>query len=78
MKFDRYQIVRCKITGQKMIIKDVINKDYSDEKYNCKYHNRSNGLYEYVHKTGDELISFDLVEVGFKKLASDSPENMPL
>ena len=66
MKFERYQIVLCKITGQKMIIKDVINKDYSDEKYNCKYHNRSNGLYEYIHKTADELERYNINELGFK------------
>jgi hypothetical protein len=66
MKYERYQIVRCKITSQKMIIKDVINKDYSDEKYNCKYHNRANGLYEYVHKMPDELEAFDAIEIGFK------------
>ena len=65
--FERYEVVRCKITGQKLMIKDVINKGFSDEKYNCKYHNRSNGLYEYIHKTSDELEAFEHTPVGFKQ-----------
>ena len=65
--FERYEVVRCKITGQRMIIKDVINKGFSDEKYNCKYHNKSSGLYEYVHKTSGELeTDIQHVTVGFK------------
>lgn len=67
VNFERYEVVRCRITGQKMIIKDVINKGFSDEKYNCKYHNKSSGLYEYVQKTGGELeIDIHPITVGFK------------
>lgn len=72
MLFQRYQVVRCKITGQKMMIKDIINKDFPDEKYNCKYLNRTSGLYEYVHKTGNEIEPATSVEVGFK---SESPSS---
>jgi uncharacterized protein YodC (DUF2158 family) len=65
--FERYEVVRCKITGQRMIIKDVINKGFSDVKYNCKYHNKSSGLYEYVHKTEGEIeTDIQPVTVGFK------------
>jgi hypothetical protein len=64
--FERYEVVRCKITGQKMMIKDVINKGDNDEKYNCKYHNRSNGSYEYIHKTAGELEPYKQTTVGFK------------
>jgi len=66
MDFERYEMVRCKITGQKMMIRDVVNKGDSDQKYNCKYHNRSNGLYEYIQKTGNELEPFVQTSMGFK------------
>jgi len=72
--FQRYQVVRCKITGQKMMIKDIINKDFPDEKYNCKYLNRTSGLYEYVHKTASEIEPATSVEVGFK---SENPQDLP-
>jgi hypothetical protein len=71
MTYDRYELVRCKITGQKMLIKDVINKGFSDERYNCKYHNRSNGLYEYVHKTASELDHYETSQVGFRRSSED-------
>ena len=71
MQFQRYQVVRCKITGQKMMIKDIINKDFPDEKYNCKYLNRTSGLYEYVHKNANEIEPATSVEVGFK---SEAPQ----
>lgn len=53
-----------------MMIKDIINKDYPDEKYNCKYLNRTSGLYEYIHKSASEIEPATNTEVGFNK--SDS------
>jgi hypothetical protein len=55
------------------MIKDIINKDFPDEKYNCKYLNRTSGLYEYVHKTASEIEPATSVEVGFK---SENPSDM--
>jgi hypothetical protein len=49
-----------------MMIKDIINKDFPDEKYNCKYLNRTSGLYEYVHKNANEIEPATTTEVGFK------------
>ena len=71
--FDRYEVVVCKITHQKMLIRDVINKGYPDEKYNCKYHNKTNGQYEYVNKTADELEPFASTTMGFKTQYSQVP-----
>ncbi len=50
-----------------MMIKDIINKDFPDEKYNCKYLNRTSGLYEYDHKTAQEIEAATTSgEVGFR------------
>lgn len=61
----RFDIVTCRLTGNKLMITDHTNKGYSDEKFNCKYFNTSKGDYEYVWKKPEELEPISNSKIGF-------------
>jgi len=69
VKPERFNVVKCKLTGNKLMIIDHTNKGYSDEKFNCKYFNAS-GNYEYVWKRPEEIEVIDSDQIGFKKVVS--------